>query len=91
MCGLAVCRLGDLDAPLLGAIFQRGPVEGTVQTALELPAQRLRVVSLMSSMVPPGGKALKVENTRAWRSRGEMVRRSTVGDVVVFMSESYGG
>ena len=46
MRGLAVCRLGDLDAPLHRSLFQRGPVEGTVQTALELPAQWLRVVAV---------------------------------------------
>ena len=62
MCGLAVCRLGDLDAPLHRSLFQRGPVEGAVvgqNARLSLFTQIGERYGVSLASVPAAGNALR--------------------------------
>ena len=93
MRGLAVCRLGDLDAPLHRSLFQRGPVEGAVEAALELPAQRLRVVVVDELHAAAGWQGLEggEHQSVAFAGRDGPKIHGGRGVEVVVMSESCGG
>jgi hypothetical protein len=84
-------RLADSHLPDVGAGLQVIPGELAFRFGLELVEERLRIVVIDQQQASPADSASKLPKISGWRSRGTMLRTSTVvlKFCVLFMSCSW--